>query len=87
MEGLAIAARSGFEGCYWAGWMVRAERAEEELGAEKGQVTVDRQDGSLVVEVVCRGHAEGASNAAESGVLDGLDGGWGGVWVPDGCSI
>ena len=66
------------------------ESAGQELGAKQGEMIVDGNCLSFCVEVVywCCFYAAGCYT--EGSVLEGLeflDGGRGGVWMPDGGSI
>ena len=55
--------------------MVRSESAEEELGAEHGQMGMNREYRGFLMEMVGGSHLEGASGYAKGWVLNGLQGG------------
>ena len=61
LQGVPDAARARVRGDGQVRRMVRSEGAEEELGAEHGQVGTNREYGGFLMEMVDGSHLEGAS--------------------------
>ena len=90
LQGVFFVSGTGGGGNYCVGGMGRYEGAGKELGGEEGEVGVDREDAGFCVKMSNGGHLHAAGCYTEGSVLEGLeflDGGRGGVWMPDGGSI